>query len=142
MVIIVPSFSSGDKCDEPVVATVLFGVVISVPKHVRQAVHAPRDVPHKHGSQEHSPDCDACAQHRCFGNRGSRDHPDPERDSEVRKALCDVEEERCDWVSLKPEVEGVLKGVACVLRITRHMCEIVIPKEQPTHVSPEEGHEG
>ena len=55
MVVVVPALACGNHGNDPVVLAMFFGVVVAVAEHVRQAVHAPRNVPHKHRSQHNTP---------------------------------------------------------------------------------------
>ena len=62
--IVVPTFASGYQRYQPIILTVLLGVVIAISKHVRQTVDAPGDMPDDDSAQKYAPNQDACSEQR------------------------------------------------------------------------------
>ena len=55
MMVVVPAFAVGDQTDQPVVAAVVLGLVVSVSPDMGHGVDAPGDVPVENRSDEYSP---------------------------------------------------------------------------------------
>lgn len=62
--IVMPSLSSRDQRNEPIVAAVLSSFVAAIAKEMGETVDAPCDVPYENGSDENAPQRDARCEER------------------------------------------------------------------------------
>lgn len=138
--IVVPAFASGHQRHEPIVLAVLFGVVIAISKHVRQAVDAPSDVPNDDGAQKYAPNQDACSKERCARDIRPRQGNCKSR-ANIDRALRQVEPQRTPRVLLDPHIERIPQDVTGVLVIVSAVVQIAIADHHPPNMTPQERHQ-
>ena len=56
VMVVVPAFAYRQQCHQPIVAAMLFSLVVLIAKHVAQRIDRPRDMPNSDDANVDSPD--------------------------------------------------------------------------------------
>ncbi len=135
MVVVVPAFAVGDQTDQPVVATVVLGLVVSVSPDMGHGIDAPGDVPVENRSDEYSPD----EQARCeldAAPKVSRHEPtDDKADDRIEGCDGKIDLEPIP-LTLEFQVERVFQEISGESLVVFDVGEISVLKHQPTEVPP------
>lgn len=141
VMIVVPTFAVGNQSDEPIVATVVFGLVVSIAPNVSHRIDAPSDVPIENRSDEHSPDEQTRSELNASPDIARGEPSDRKSEDGIEHRHSQVHLEPVP-VPLKLHVERVFEQVSRELLIVFDVREIAILEHQPTEVSPKERYQG
>ena len=141
MVVVMPAFAVGDQTDQPVVAAIVLGLVVSITPDMGHGVNAPGDVPVENRSDEYSPDEQTRSELDAAPEVPRHEPTDDKADDRIEGSDGKIDLEPIP-LTLEFQVERVFQEVSGEALVVFDIGEISVLKHQPTEVSPEERDQG
>ena len=139
MVVVVPSFAACDDSNDDVVATIVLGLVVTIPEQMRKRVAAPRNVPNQNGSNYCTPKPDTGAKLNGFPRCSHQSQTCQKADSKIPEPGS---QNNPHEGTLEPSIKSIANDVARISIVCNHPVQVGVLDKQPSHVRPKQTDQG